>query len=318
MSDNDPAAAESASIRSLSELFERDSKRFEWMAKQYYDLFAYHAAQRLTAFNFFLVSLSFFSTAYATLISKSDNTTTDYFPVAGALASAAYLLVVAFGRLDKRNEQIIGINEKPLIRIQRAIRLGLSQDDELGDEVWETFVQADRSVPLRTFGHLLPIIYSLAATACAAGAMYGFSGPGDLPDYRFCSAWIVLTGVAVLLITRPLFKPRTGQEALDEASKVIRHSTVSVSGAASGAGRRTPTAAATPAFSAPADPAPAAPIPDQSSRDEARAELRSVASSTPATAAAPAKKPGRNPKRSVDREGDPKPPKTLDPPHAGD
>lgn len=213
---------ELASIRSLAELFQRDSKRFEWMAKQYYDLFSYHAAQRLTSFNFFLVSLSFFSTAYATLISKSDGTTSNYFPVAGVLASAAYLLVVAFGRLDKRNEQIISINEKPLIRIQRAIRLGLSSDDEPGDEVWETFVQSDRSYRFRTFGELLPVIYSLAAAACAAGAMYGFSGPGEYFDLRYCTAGVVLAIAAAALIRWPFSPASEGKSALSEAEKVVR------------------------------------------------------------------------------------------------
>jgi hypothetical protein len=222
MPDTEEPAGDLASIRSLAELFQRDSKRFEWMAKQYYDLFSYHAAQRLTAFNFFLVSLSFFSTAYATLISKSDGTTSSYFPVAGTLALAAYLLVVAFGRLDKRNEQIIGINEKPLIRIQRAIRLGLSPDGEPGDEVWETFVQADRSYRFRTFGELLPVIYSLAAAACAAGAMYGFSGPGEYFDLRYCAAGVVLAAAAAALIRWPFSQASEGKNALSEAVKVVR------------------------------------------------------------------------------------------------
>lgn len=212
----------SPSIRSLAELFDKDSKRFEWMAKQYYDLFAYHAAQRLTAFNFFLVSLSFFSTAYATLIARSDPSGMKYYSVAGCLAFAAYLLVVAFARLDKRNEQIIAINEKPLIRIQRAIRLGLSGDNETGDEVWETFVQAERSYPYRSFGDILPIIYSLAAAACAAGAMYGFSGPGEGLHPKLFPLWILLTILAIVLIRWPLWWARTGEEALREADKVVR------------------------------------------------------------------------------------------------
>jgi hypothetical protein len=221
VADEGTSDQDEAPIRSLAVLFDGDSKRFEWMAKQYYDLFAYHAAQRLTAFNFFLVSLSFFSTAYATLISRSDAPTDKYFPVAGFLASAAYLLVVAFGRLDKRNEQIININEKPLIRIQRAIRLGLAPEGEEGDEVWETFVQADRSYPLRTFGSILPIIYSLAAMACAAGAMYGFSGPGENTHPLYFPLWIAMSIAAAVAICWPLWWARSGEAAPDEARKVM-------------------------------------------------------------------------------------------------
>ncbi len=208
--------------RSLLDLFEADKKRFEWLAKQYYDLFAYHAAQRLTAFNFFLVSLSFFSTAYATLITKSDTSAGNFFPVAAALASAAYFLVIAFGRLDKRNEQIIGINERPLIRIQRTIRLGLATDGGDGDEVWETFVRADRSHPFRTFGDLLPLIYSLAATACAGGAVFGVTGPGDTLNPCAVLGWLALAALAIFLIYAPLPKARDGAAALNEASTVVR------------------------------------------------------------------------------------------------
>ena len=214
---DDPVGA-----RSLLELFEKDTKRFEWLAKQYYDLFAYHAAQRLTAFNFFLVSLSFFSTAYATLITRSDTSAGSFFPVAAALASAAFLLVVAFGRLDRRNEQIISINEKPLIRIQRTIRLGLALEGEIGDEVWETFVKADRSHPLRTFGDLLPFIYTLAASASAAGAIYGVTGPGPEVNWCWVAAWFALTVIASLLIYFPMLPARTGTEASEEAAKVVR------------------------------------------------------------------------------------------------
>lgn len=220
----DGTVKDEAPIRSLAALFEKDTKRFEWMAKQYYDLFAYHAAQRLTAFNFFLVSLSFFSTAYATLIARSEVSGPKYYSVGAALAFAAYLLVVAFGRLDKRNEQIININEKPLIRIQRAIRLGLADDGSEGDEVWETFVQADRSYRGRTFGDLLPVIYTLAATACAAGAVYGFTGPGDSLDPFYFTVWLLLAGAAFVLIKFPLGPARAGSSSLREASLVTRPS----------------------------------------------------------------------------------------------
>ena len=208
--------------RSLYEAFESDSKRFEWVAKQYYDLFAYHAAQRLTAFNFFLVSLSFFSTAYATLLSKSGASDTKLYNVAAVLAFAAYLLVIAFGRLDKRNEQIIRINEKPLIRIQRAIRLGLDPSGEDGEEVWETFIQADRSYRFRTFSFLLPAIYCLSAAACAAGGLFGITGPGETLDLSYCAGWLFLVVFSSSAICFPFSRQRKATSALAEAEKVRR------------------------------------------------------------------------------------------------
>jgi hypothetical protein len=87
----------------LSYLFENEIKKFEIVNKHYYDLFSYHATQRLTTFNFFIVSLSFFSSAYALLLTRGSDAAPHY-GVAGILSFAAYLLILAFSRLDARNE----------------------------------------------------------------------------------------------------------------------------------------------------------------------------------------------------------------------
>jgi hypothetical protein len=189
--------------QSLPELFEKDTKRFEWLAKQYYDLFSYHAAQRLTAFNFFLVSLSFFSNAYALLITRNDGPIR-YYTVAAALAAASYLLVISFGRLDKRNEQIIRINEQPLKRIQNVIRSALSPQDTDDKDVWETFRKAEQVPPYRSFGQILPWIYTVAAAACAAGAVYGWTGPGDKLHWGYVVVWAVMALAGYLAIEKPL------------------------------------------------------------------------------------------------------------------
>ena len=163
----------------LRKMFE-DGKdeRFEWLAKQYYDLFAYHAAQRLTAFNFFIVSLSFFSNAYATFITRSQGDQLYYNPALG-LALVAWLLTIFFARLDKRNEQIIQINEEPLKKLQQAVAshfeskgTALDQDGHACANVFRTFREADKSYRFRTFGSLLPSIFTIAAAACVCGAAY--------------------------------------------------------------------------------------------------------------------------------------------------
>lgn len=179
------------------------------MSKQYYDLFAYHAAQRLTAFNFFLVSLSFFSTAYATLITRSGETGKSYYAVASALAFAAYLLIIAFGRLDKRNEQIIRVNEQPLKRIQAEFRRGLGEGD---DEVWETFRQAEKAYRFRTYSSILPFIYCLAAAASAGGSVFGITGPGPELHIGWAMLWAALILFSSLAICFPLSKLKDRNE----------------------------------------------------------------------------------------------------------
>ena len=144
-------------------LDQKDPLTFEFLTKHYYDLFAYHAAQRLTTFNFFIVSLSFLSNAFALLVTKGSV----QFDIMGSvLAFTAYILILAFGRLDKRNEQIILINEQPLKMVQKVIAQRIQSD------AWKTFERADHEARLwRTFGQLLPLIYVVAASLAVVGGM---------------------------------------------------------------------------------------------------------------------------------------------------
>lgn len=189
-------------------------KRFEWLAKQYYDLFSYHAAQRLTAFNFFIVSLSFFSNAFAMFVTRTQGNDT-YFELAAGLAIVAWLLTLFFARLDKRNEQIIQINEKPLKRMQQAVaehfedhNVALHGDGDGNANVFRTFREADKSYPLRTFGSILPWLFTLAAAACLTGAAYATLKAGLLPYNTIVWGWIGLLIATLLVVHLPLFPRR--------------------------------------------------------------------------------------------------------------
>jgi hypothetical protein len=184
----------------LKKWLDEDPKRFEVITKHYYDLFAYHAAQRLTTFNFFIVSLSFFSNAYATLIAKGDDSHRFYYVMAGILSFTAWSLVVTFSRLDKRNEQIILINEGPLKRVQIIIA------ERFGGDEWETFRHSNEQArPLRTFGKLLPIIYVIAGTLAAAGCAYGLLLGALLSTCVAFVVWLALmvTSIAAVKIAGP-------------------------------------------------------------------------------------------------------------------
>ena len=166
---------------------------FEWLFKQYYDAFAYHASQRLTAFNFFIVSLSFFSNAFATFLTRGNGESGNSLLAAG-LAITAWLLTICFARLDKRNEEIIQINEQPIKILQRHIAHDLMKSDDFAkafdsqgnsniSAVFQTFKETDSSIGFRTFGCILPVIFTLSAAICLLGAGYAFS-QAEIIDIR--------------------------------------------------------------------------------------------------------------------------------------
>jgi hypothetical protein len=180
----------------LRDWLEEDPKRFEVVTKHYYDLFAYHAAQRLTTFNFFIVSLSFFSNAYATLVTKGDQDHPFFYIMSAMLSFTAYILVVCFSRLDKRNEQIILINERPLRRIQAII------EDRFKGGCWETFKASNEDArPLRTFGKLLPIIYVFAGVLAGMGGPYGLFLAHVLSWNCAVGVWLALAAVSLAAVT---------------------------------------------------------------------------------------------------------------------
>ena len=163
-------------------LADNDPKRFKIISKHYYDLFAYHAAQRLTTFNFFIVSLAFFSNAYATLLTKSGGSASRFL-AASVLALTAYLFALAFAKLDKRNEQIISTNEEPLACVQKVFQktLGVDAvikpvtDNRRSAGLWQTFaIASEKSRFLTTFGQVIPLIYFFATCLSISGAAYSY------------------------------------------------------------------------------------------------------------------------------------------------
>ncbi|MGC1305436.1 MAG: hypothetical protein WA840_23950 [Caulobacteraceae bacterium] len=179
--------------RALNKLFE-ESKGFEAIYKQYYDLFSYHATQRLTTFNFFMVTISFLSNAYATLITKSDGSSKLYW-MSASLALAAYVLVILFGRLDRRNEQIVEINEKPINKLQEMLSNKLG-----GDPIWRTFEETDKKARrLGTFGTLLPLIYWISSILAAAGSTYGMAHAA--PELPLC--FVLFVFIAMIIASAP-------------------------------------------------------------------------------------------------------------------
>lgn len=160
--------------KKLSNLFYNKPHLFQIIIEHYYGNFSYHSKQRLTTFNFFIVSLSFFCTAYAMLIKNAwvltanDPNDSKYKLMASFVAFISYVLVIMFRGLDCRNETIININEKPLKNIQELF------SKEFGDKEWKTFkLSDDKSGILATYGTVMPFIYGSAALLTGSGCVAG-------------------------------------------------------------------------------------------------------------------------------------------------
>jgi hypothetical protein len=76
--------------------------------------FSLHAAQRMQAFNFFLVAIAFLAAAYANLLDKSPE-------VAVVVALLAAWIAFWFQRLDARSRQLVEAGEQALIRCQAQL-----------------------------------------------------------------------------------------------------------------------------------------------------------------------------------------------------
>jgi len=138
---------------------------FDVLIRHYAEQFTYHAGQRLSTFQFFLSAFGLLAAAFTALLTAKDGILSDAANAAPFVAIAAYLLSLAFGRLDRRNAQIIGTNEKPLARLQNVIANSLD-----GSDIWRTFDSCETLAQrLTTFGKLIPLVFLICAWMSVAG-----------------------------------------------------------------------------------------------------------------------------------------------------
>jgi hypothetical protein len=76
--------------------------------------FAFHAAQRMQAFNFFVVATAFLIAAYASLLEKNPG-------AAAVLAAVGAWLTIWFNRLEARSRQLVMVGERALTVSQRRL-----------------------------------------------------------------------------------------------------------------------------------------------------------------------------------------------------
>lgn len=194
----DPPAAQS--------LMRTAPQAFAGILAHYGTMFTYDAGQRLSTFQYFLTAFAFLTAAFTTIVNvKSDMARLPQL-AAPMVCAAAYLLAVLFGRLDKRNAQVIRLDQEPIRLLQAAIGA------EFGDSpAWHSFREsAARAQIVTTYGVLIPGVYFVAAMIAAGGgwttavSAHGLPAPWALGGWAACAAlaWVCLH------IDLPLRSPR--------------------------------------------------------------------------------------------------------------
>jgi hypothetical protein len=133
-----------------------------------WDYFAFHAQQRQTVFNFFLILVGASIAAYAGTLGKSEAA---YFHLMiGFLVSVSSIL---FWRLDKRNARLVKLAEEPLKRFELRLATGTgigsigilsAADVKVGGPVWSK---------LESFGQIFRVVFFL--TGLVGVAIFGLS-----------------------------------------------------------------------------------------------------------------------------------------------
>ena len=153
-------------------LFDAEPAAFSAILSHYMGVFTYDAGQRLSTFQYFLTAFAFLTAAFtATADVKLDSTRLPLL-VPPMISAAAFLLAVLFARLDKRNTQLVKLDQLPLTALQAAIASRLGEDAG-----WHSFREAsDKARKLTTYGTLIPLVYFLAALIAVGGGWVTAAG----------------------------------------------------------------------------------------------------------------------------------------------
>ncbi len=147
----------------------RDALKYSW------DYFHFHASQRLTTFNFYLVICGFVIAGYATALRDSHDS-----PVAALLGLVLSLISFIFWKLDLRNRQMIWNAEDALKELEDTfdfadkrspIRIFRYEEDQSASVTRGRFVP--RCWPrLFTFSVCFGIVFATFAALGLGGAIY--------------------------------------------------------------------------------------------------------------------------------------------------
>lgn len=124
-----------------------DDRRFDLEFKYAWDWFSYHAQQRLTAFNFFLILMG------AVVVSYTQAVNHDLQAFGVALGGLGAFVAVAFWAMEVRNEELVYCGRTALDVLEKKLEVAIRSDDEQRSHLAEAM---RGSVEARIYRHLNP------------------------------------------------------------------------------------------------------------------------------------------------------------------
>lgn len=146
-----------------------------------WDWFSYHARQRLTAFNFFLILMSAVVLGYAQAV---DN---DLPALGVALGALGAFVAIAFWAMDVRNEELVYCGRAALDDLETRLAITIRRDDRKRSH-WDSAMQGpfasrlNRHVNSKRFTHttwLRSVIALMGLLSLAALAWAAFDFPSS-------------------------------------------------------------------------------------------------------------------------------------------
>lgn len=152
----------------------------ELQYKYAWNWFSYHAAQRLTAFRFFLIMIGVVIVGYFKCVEL-------HWPRLGiVMGSFGALIAVAFWILEIRNEELVWCGRAALDQLESEMQLTIRKDDEdrnyLGKSLGPVSEAVFWIIPQEWLRKLvkhrfwLRLIYAITILGFAGGTIYAYRG----------------------------------------------------------------------------------------------------------------------------------------------
>ena len=138
-----------------------------------WDHFAYHAQQRQTVFNFFLLVVGGCVAAYSAMIGESGTEYSYFRSFLGAVLALASLL---FWRLDQRNARLVNVSEEALKKLEARMA------DEIKEPSIRLIENADKKSArfpfskIESFSQIYGVVFAVSGLVGVAMAILSVRG----------------------------------------------------------------------------------------------------------------------------------------------
>jgi hypothetical protein len=133
-----------------------------------WDHFAYHAGQRQTVFNFFLLVVGGCVAAYSAMIGESGAEYNYFRSFLGAVLALASLL---FWRLDQRNARVVKISEEALKKLEARMAKDINEPSIRLMEYADKKVSRFPFSKIESFGQIYGVVFAVSGLVGIAMAI---------------------------------------------------------------------------------------------------------------------------------------------------